>query len=144
MRAVVDTNVIVSGFISPGSPPDRVLQAWMNGEFELAMTPALLVEIEDVLSRPNINKRFRWSAGMRAEFVMRLQRDALVVNPTQAITRITADPEDNRVLEAAAESRADYIVTGDRDLLAIGEHEGTRIVTPARFLDILTIEVMNE
>jgi predicted nucleic acid-binding protein len=56
--------------------------------------------------------------------------------PTESV-KVSDDPDDDRVLEAAVAGEADYIVTGDDDLLRPGEFRGTRIVTPALFLAIL-------
>ena len=58
------------------------------------------------------------------------------MSPTREIT-VSRDPDDNRILEAAVAGAADYIVTGDQDLLVLGEFEGIAIVTPTRFLAIL-------
>jgi len=138
MRVVVDTNVIVSALISAGSPPDQVLRAWRRGAFELIISPALLIEVESVLPRAKIATRVRWSGRKLASFVEELHRKTSVVNPQQELHVIAADPSDNRVLEAASEGHADYIVTGDGHLLDLGRHEFTDIVTPARFLAILT------
>jgi predicted nucleic acid-binding protein len=65
---------------------------------------------------------------------------AEVVSPQTRITRITEDPTDNRVLEAAVEGQADYIVSGDGHLLDLREHDGIPIVTPRDFLAILATE----
>jgi predicted nucleic acid-binding protein len=73
-----------------------------------------------------------------------MENTATWVDPQQQITRIVADPADNRVLEAAVEGGADYIVTGDRHLLDLKQHEGIEIVTPADFLAILVAEAMNQ
>lgn len=65
---------------------------------------------------------------------MALRASGHWVDPVAEINVLTADPDDNRVLEAALEGSADFIVTGDRHLLELREHEGTRIVTPVEFL----------
>lgn len=64
----------------------------------------------------------------------------MVVRPARSLDVMEHDPADNRVLEAALEANADYIATGDDGLLALGEFEGTEIVTPARFVAILSLE----
>jgi len=141
MRAVVDTNVLVSTVLSSGTPY-RIYASWLSGEFEMVISPALVVELEDVLARPHISKRVRWSQSRMEGFFAAFQDRSMWVNPRQEIDRIKADPPDNRVLEAAVHGRADYIVTGDRHLLDLGQLEGTEIVTPAQFLAIL-VEARN-
>jgi predicted nucleic acid-binding protein len=73
-------------------------------------------------------------------FIERLWRNSILVEPSLELSVVHADPTDNRVLEAAVEGQADYIVTGDGDLLELGAFEGTRIVTPRDFVAILARE----
>jgi len=143
MKAVLDTNVIVSAALIARSIPDKVLQAAKRREFDLLTSATLLDELEDVLERGGIAGRLGWSHDERSDFLSGIRERAIVVSPQTEITRITSDPDDNRVLEAAVEGRDDYIVTGDGHLLDLGRHESTDIVTPARFLAILTTEATN-
>lgn len=137
MRAVLDTNVVVSGALSRGSPPGLVLRAARLREFELVTSEALLEEWRDVLARAKIHARIGWSMEETAEFVNGLLVGAEIVSPTQSVAVITKDESDNRVLEAAVEGDADYIVSGDNHLLELKEHAGIRVVTPATFVAIL-------
>jgi putative PIN family toxin of toxin-antitoxin system len=137
MRAVADTNVIVSAVLSKGSPPDLILQHWRRGTFQLVTSAPLLRELDDVLGRPEIARRHKWSPNERAAFVVSLSESAIVVAPEKQLDVIAEDPDDNRVLEAAVEAHADYIVSGDRHLLELESYEGIQIVTPARFNAIL-------
>jgi uncharacterized protein len=142
MRAVLDTNVLVGAVTSTGTPY-RIYKSWLDETFELVISLPLLAELEDVLARPHIKERAGWTSSRVDELVTALHDRAVWVDPEQQITRIDADPDDNRVLEAAVEGEADYIVTGDRHLRDLKEHAGTEIVTPAQFLAILTAEAMN-
>lgn len=137
MRVVLDTNVLISAVIAVGSPY-RIYQAWLDGAFELITSAALLREVELVIARPHIAERIQTPNFRRSEFLGEFRERGLLVTPRQEVHRIAIDPPDNRVLEAAVEGRADYIVTGDGHLLDLGRHEGTDIVTPTRFLAILT------
>jgi uncharacterized protein len=142
MRAVLDTNVLVSAVLSSGTPY-RIYAVWLDGEFEVAMSPALMAELEEIMTRPHIKERVQWSSSRLDAFFTAFRDRAVWVDPRHQITRLTADPDDNRVLEAAVEGHADYIVSGDRHLRDLKEHAGTEIVTPAQFLAILTAEAMN-
>ena len=137
MRVVLDTNVLVSAILSRGNPPDSILRAWRRGSFELVTSSPLMRELENVLTRPRIRRRLRWSTEERTAFVAALREGALVVTTEGELSVIQADPADNRVLEAAVGAGADYIVSGDRHLLELGSYESVRIVTPARFLAII-------
>lgn len=137
MRVVIDANVIVSGLLIRTGRPAEVLGLWEAGAFELITSGALLAELRSVLSRPRITRRFpRPSFGL--EFLDSLMETALVVGPTNALDVVPTDPSDNRVVEAAIGGKADIIVSGDSDLLTLGEYAGIPIVTPARFIAILT------
>ena len=137
MRAVLDTNVIISGALSRGSMPDHILRAQRRQAFELVTSDELLAELSSVLSRRKISDRLGWSAADIQEFVTDIRENAVISAPGRRLNVVIADESDNRVLEAALESNADYIVTGDRHLVGLGEYEGIAIVTPARFVALL-------
>src|SRR3989337_1822992 len=137
MRAVLDTNVIVSAVLSPGSPPDAILRASRRGALDMVTSAPLLRELEDVLGRPRIAKRLGWTPEERASFIAALSDFAAIVAPRRKLQVVKADPADNRVLEAAVAGSVDYVVSGDRHLLELGSYEGIPIVTPHRFAAIL-------
>lgn len=139
MRAVVDTNVVVSGLISHASAPFRVLDAGAHGRFTWITSEALLSELEGVLRRKKIHRAIGWSDGDRDGFVRTLRVSSVVVSPKRTI-EVIADDADNRVLEAAVEGEADYIVSGDSDLVELREYEGTLILTPRQFMAVLDEE----
>lgn len=137
MRAVFDTNVLVRATFSKESNPDRLVKAWQRGEFELVTSPPLLAELDAVLRRPGIQRRLGWTDEETTAFVLILAEGAIVVSPSQKL-EVVRDEDDNRVVEAAIEGAADYIVTADEDLLSLGGYAGIQIVTPARLVAVLT------
>ena len=137
MKAVVDTNVIVSAGLRSGTPPDAVVRAWIEARFEAITSEQLLRELETVLKRPRLARRLAWSQSDTVSFIAGLRRRATIVEPTVSLSVVTQDPSDNRVLEAALAGEAEYIVTGDQHLLELGDFEGVEIVTPARFVAVL-------
>ncbi len=140
MRAVLDTNVLVSAVLSGGSPPNSILQAWRRGDFEMVTSAPLLRELEGVLSRPRISQRLGWSADERKEFLAALRDASILAAPKKELRVVQADPSDDRVLEAAVEGRADCIVSGDQHLLDLGSYEGSEIVSAVRFLTLLSLQ----
>lgn len=143
MRAVLDTNVLVSAILSSGSPYE-IYKSWLEASFELVVSLPLFSELEEVLARAHIREHARWSSLRADELFTAIQQTAVWVYPVREITRVTMDPDDNRVLEAAVEGSVGYVVTGDRHLLDLGDHEGIDIVTPAQFLAILATETTNQ
>ena len=133
MRIVVDTNVIVSGALRTSGPPADTLATKESDEVIWITSELLLTEVQRVLARPHIRGRLKWDDARIAQFTDLMRRQSVVVVPSDRID-ISRDPDDNRVLEAAVAGEADYIVTGDRDLLELGSYEGIRIVTPADFV----------
>jgi len=137
LKAVIDTNVIVSAGLRSGTPPDVVVRAWIDARFEAITSEQLLRELETVVKRPRLARRLTWSQSDAVSFIAGLRRRATIVAPTVSLRVITEDPPDNRVLEAALAGEAGYIVTGDQHLLALRDFEGVEIVTPVRFVAVL-------
>lgn len=138
IRAVLDNNVLVSGLIKRIGAPGRILDSQRRGRFDLVTSAPLLAELQAVLLRPHILKLIHATASEVAAFVAQVRADAIFVVPEVEITAVDRDPADNRVLEAAVTGRADFIVTGDQDLLVLERFQDIPIVTPARFLAVLT------
>ena len=129
MRVVADTNVLVSALIFPGGPPEAFYRLALEGKVELVTSRPLLAELGRVLS-----DKFGWQPERVEELIEQLLRLAEIVDPQETVAEIDADPTDNRVLEAAAEGRADTIVSGDQHLLVLASWRGITIQSPAAFL----------
>ena len=126
MRVVFDTNVLISALVYGGLPRELLTRVF-RGEITLITSSALMNELEDVLivrfaHDPSLARTVRAEIDLLAEVV-----DALDLAP------VARDPDDDAVLAAAIAGEASAIVTGDRDLLVLGEHHGIRIVTPRDF-----------
>jgi uncharacterized protein len=134
IRAVLDTNTIVSG-LGWGGPPAAVLDAALAGDFEVVTSPALLDELRRVLAYPKLQAVI----GDAEELIELLALAAIVVTPTETV-ELVRDPDDDRLIEAALAAHADAIVTGDQDLLTLERVDQTRILTPREFLATLQPE----
>ena len=134
MRVVIDTNVIVSGLLGSHGPPSVALSAGEAGVFAWITSRELLEEMRRVLNRPHIKRVVGDTRTI--DFIGALTVIAIVVEPQHWI-EASRDPDDNRVLEAGVAGDADYIVTGDRDLLALKMHAGIQVITPAAFAKLL-------
>lgn len=132
-RATVDTNVLVSGLLSADGPPGRIVDAFRRHRFELVVSPQVLDELLDVLLRPYLGISVREAASM----VATVRTRAHLVGGEYLDVEMVRDPNDNIVLACALEGDADYLVTGDRDLLVLKDHHvaGHRVlhVVPPRY-----------
>jgi uncharacterized protein len=138
--AVVDTNVFVSGTINPHGRPRQVLRAWHGGRFRLILSDRQHAELITVFGRPKIIRQFRITLIELTELIARIATVTPIV-PSASIPVSLRDPEDEHILAAALVGKADYLVTGDDDLLV---HQGDprlgtlKIVTVAQFLALLS------
>ncbi len=130
MRGLLDTNVLVSAILF-GGVPQECLRRGLAGEFVLVTGVALLDELERTL-RDRFDLPSEVASFVRGD----LEVGAQVVTPSH-VDRVSRDPGDDVVLAVSREARADYVVTGDKDLLILGRYEGATIVTPRQFLDVL-------
>ncbi|MBI3781211.1 MAG: putative toxin-antitoxin system toxin component, PIN family [candidate division NC10 bacterium] len=137
LKAVLDTNVIVSGIISKGGIPFQLLEAWRDREWDLLISPRILQEIQRVLGFPKIARVYALTRQDITGLIWLFSHRATLVPEHLTIPRTARDPEDDHLLACAKEGKADYIVSGDQDLLTLTSYEGTPIVTPAAFAAIL-------
>jgi putative PIN family toxin of toxin-antitoxin system len=137
VRAVIDTNVLVSGLLVAQGPPHQVLDAWLDGRFTLVTSPYQLEEVTRVLAYPRVAERIRLEPAELAGILAGLMTLAVVTPGHLRLPGVTRDPKDNAIVACAEEGDADYIVSGDHDLLSLGEYRGIQAVTPRRFLEII-------
>ena len=125
MKVIIDTNVFVAGIIWSGKPA-QIVSKWLSGEFELVLSAELLAEYVEVIERlsknPELGSHWQETLIKRATFV--------AVTQTVDICR---DPDDNFILALGLASSADYLISGDKDVLCISDFP-IKIVSPATFL----------
>ena len=136
IRAVVDTNILISGVIKPEGATGEILRRLRDGEFVLLYTEPLLAELAEVINRPRIRQKY----GLGSEDIETVLALILLrgepIDPTRRV-EICRDPKDNMILEAAVAGQADMITSGDFDLLSLREFAGMPIISPAEFLQRL-------
>jgi putative PIN family toxin of toxin-antitoxin system len=120
IRAVVDTNTLISGVISPLGAPAQIMRHWQQGDFLLLTSPALLGELRRVLEYPRIAERLGWSTEERRQFKESFETLTLITSGTLSLAGVTRDPSDDPVVACAVEGEAEFIVSGDQDLLVLG------------------------
>ncbi len=131
IRAVIDTNIFVSGFLGKG-PPHKVLEAWAQAKFKLIVSDEVVMEYESVLNRlfdhnPTLVNRTIESVSLHAEYVQ----------PAILPSKLCRDPNDEIFIRTAIAGRANYIVSGDKDLLVLNPIVNIEVLVPRTFLQIL-------
>lgn len=136
MRVVADTNTVVSGTLWHGNPR-RILDAARDDLIELFTSKALLAELQNVLGRGKFAERLLLSNHTAYEVVRNYAYLATVIHVEETERVVIRDPDDDAVIACAKASHYDFIVSGDNDLLELGEYQGIRILDPAGFLSDL-------
>jgi len=131
LRVVIDTNVMISGLFWRGSS-FQILRAWQAGRFRLIYSTAMLKEL---IAR--LRDKFLLPKAERDLLRRRIVRYGIRVRLRVPVD-VCRDPKDNMPLEAALAGRADYLVSGDEDLTALGQFRGIAIVTPREFMEVLS------
>lgn len=135
IRAVLDTNLFVSGLFALHGTIARLQQLWVSGSFELVVSEEILQEIEETIRKPSIQKELFLKPEEIGEIVSLIREKAFVVTKDLYKTdKITADPDDNKFLACALESKANYIVSGDNHLLSLKHFQGIQIVDAVTFI----------
>lgn len=129
MKIVVDTNVLISAFVFGGNA-DRVLgNALAVGE--IVCSVFIFNELTQVLT-----EKFDIPTEKANRILDSLRQVVVFVEPNSPLPNICRDPDDNNILQLAESANADFIVTGDKDLLTLGTFGNTQIVSPITFLQM--------
>jgi len=134
IRAVLDTNVVVSALLNPARPMASILDLAAHRRFRCYVSKEILEEYGEVLGRAHLGL----DAREVARAMERLKRSAVLMAPKRQL-RVCTDAGDDKILECALEARADYVVTGNvRHFPA--RFQDIRIVLPRHFLTVLAAE----
>ena len=129
LRVVPDTNVLVSGLAYPDSAPGKIVMAWRRGSLDFVLSAFILDELARVL--PRLNRRLEWRPADFADFIDILALLSEMVEPLELPGDAVRDAADAPILATLLAARANYLVTGDKDLLVLAKRHP--IVTPADF-----------
>jgi uncharacterized protein len=131
LRVVLDTNIVVSGLLSPRGSPSTILDAATSKQFLCFVSESLIEEYSEVLARNNLGL----DQHRVAKFIRDFRKVALLVVPREKAL-VARDPDDNMVMECALEVEADFVVTGNTRDFPLN-FRGVSVVTPRDFLVVL-------
>ena len=128
MKVVLDTNIIISGIFWKGAP-NAILNLWLEDKIQAVATKAILNEYIGSLKNMDTNPELlnRW-------FVFIFENIELAKD--QSIFKICRDPDDNKFLNCTMSAEADYLITGDKDLLSLKDKVSVKIISAQEFLKI--------
>ena len=132
MKAVLDTNVVLSGFFF-GGVPGRVLEAWRDGHVTLVLSAPILAEYREAAAA--FEAAYRGS-DFEAFAALLLLRAEMVDAPEFLPQQVCRDPDDDKFLACAIAAGANLVISGDKDLRAISGWGGIEVLTPRQFLDL--------
>jgi putative PIN family toxin of toxin-antitoxin system len=132
MKIVLDSNIFVSSFFWKGNPR-RIFDRVTNGLDELYITDEILKEIAAVMSR----KKFDTKINDIKDYIKIIESYSIKLFPQNKIKEGSRDKDDNKILECGFEGNADFIITGDYDLLVLKKYNNIKIVKPKEYLDVL-------
>jgi len=136
IKIVFDTNVWVSIFMKKtlGKEFSRIFE---NEKIQIFVSEQIMKEISRVFMYPKISELLGLSGVSIREILENIVRNSISVKPIHILNIIKEDPEDNRILECALHTKADFIVSGDKHLLKLKKFKNVKIITPREFLDII-------
>jgi putative PIN family toxin of toxin-antitoxin system len=129
LKVVFDTNILVSALVFPGGNAEAALERIIAERDELVLSKPILEELLGVLAR-----KFARDSEELAHVAVFLESLSIVTKPARRLS-VLKDGPDNRILECAMSGKASAIVTGDRQMLALGEYRGIRIISLRDYLD---------
>ena len=133
MKLVLDTNIYISSFFWGGNPR-KIMERIISGKDTLFISKEILAEVFSVMARPKFNVRKEYIN----QFINAVEEIAYDVKLKGIIKNVCRDKDDDKIIECAVLSNADYIITGDYDLLTIKEYRSTRILTANEYINIIT------
>lgn len=135
MRVVLDTNVLVSGLLSPYDYSAEIVRLVASGKLELCLDARLLCEYQDVLHRP----KFDFDAGRVDAFLAQVEGCGIIV-ASSPLPIPLPDSDDDAFLEVALTGRAKGLVTGNLVHFPKELRQGMRVLSPAEFVEFYRIQ----
>lgn len=134
IKVILDANIFVSFFLTGGETIATVFSLWKRGEFEVFASADIVAEVYRIFRYPKIQKRVTF---VDQKALTQMIEDLVGRVYPQERTHVLRDPDDEKYLQAASVCQADYLVSGDRDLLSLKKYGTTRIVSPKEFVEVL-------
>jgi putative PIN family toxin of toxin-antitoxin system len=137
MKVVLDTNVLVSAFLSPYGVPARILKYLEQEAFELLLSEEILEEYKDAFRYDEVKKAHKLTNEQITRVLDDLRVSAKVMKPTVSVSVVASDPDDNKLFACALAGGADFIISGDTTVQAVKHYREIQVLSPKLFLVVL-------
>ncbi|MDD3847066.1 MAG: putative toxin-antitoxin system toxin component, PIN family [Syntrophorhabdaceae bacterium] len=134
IRVVLDTNVIVSAYLTRNSKAEKILSLAGMGVIDIFLSGHILVELERTLLSPKLTRIHRDTARQIRHSIELLKRFVTITPGVIEVDAVKDDPDDNKILACAIEAHADFIISGDHHLTDLRRYKDIPIVNPDTFL----------
>jgi uncharacterized protein len=141
IRAVLDANILVSAILVPAGITARILLAALAVVFSCLASDVIVSEVLTTVGRDRVRRRYRVDPSRISQVRDFLESRPVLVPITAIAEGVASHPEDDLILATAVSAQAGYLVTVDRQLLALGQYQGVQVVTPRDFATILGLAV---
>jgi putative PIN family toxin of toxin-antitoxin system len=137
-KAVFDSTVLVSTFLTPRGVSSQLLRLARQGAFTMSLSEDLLNEIQEtLLEDEDLRARFPYSDRDVHAFMTKLKRAVQPVPHPPVVKGVCRDPEDDMVIACALGAGAQYLVTRDKDLLTLKAYQGVTMIRPEQFMHVI-------
>jgi len=130
-KLILDANIYISAVLFGGKPGEVYLYG-LREAYNLFVSPLILEEIDKCLAQ-----KFDWDKKIVNAYIKQIKRIAHYYNVQNTVSGICRDPKDDHILSLAVETDADYIVSGDKDLLSLKTFHAIKILDAGKYLEIL-------
>ena len=137
IKAVIDTNLLISYLLTKGETISKLLNHWREGDSVLLTSPEILDELEKALDYPHLKTKI--TKEEREALLAELRSNAVQVSGQLVLPPVSRDPKDDKFIACAAEGNADYIVGGDDDLLDLEKYQRIGIIRTRELITMLEL-----
>jgi putative PIN family toxin of toxin-antitoxin system len=137
LRAVIDTNVLISGFISRESYPAKLVDGWVEKRFEPVVSEEIIREYREVFARDRFSALGSVEERLKLLGTLLSFEHVVLVNPQERICMVIDDPRDDIFLECAAAGECEFIISGDQHLLKLKQYKNIKVITAKEFIELL-------
>ena len=137
MRAVIDTNVLISGFISRESYPAKLVDGWVEKRFEPVVSEEIIREYREVFARDRFSALGSVEERLKLLGTLLSFEHVVLVNPQERICMVKDDPRNDIFLECAAAGECEFIISGDQHLLKLKQYKNIKVITAKEFIELL-------